>query len=149
MNNELANPPPLLMLRDPADILARTIYGEARGELIKGKEAIAAVVLNRVKRARARDCWWGNTVVEVCLKPWQFSCWNASDPNRLKVMTVGPANKVFRACRRVARRALQGRLKDPTGGATHYHAAGHAPPWARGRTPSAAIGRHQFYNDVE
>ena len=37
---------------DPVDILARTIYGEARGESVRGKEAVASVVMNRVNRAR-------------------------------------------------------------------------------------------------
>lgn len=36
-----------------ADVLARTLYGEARGESVRGKEAVAAVVMNRVRRARA------------------------------------------------------------------------------------------------
>jgi len=39
-------------------------------------------------------------------------------------------------------------LDDPTGGATHYHARGLMPAWARGQDPSAEIGNHLFYNDV-
>lgn len=132
------------------DILARTVYGEARGELVAGKEAVAAVIMNRVRRARARrGYWWGDTVEAVCTKPWQFSCWNEGDPNRPKLIAVGPDNRVFQSCIGVARRAVEGRLDDPTGGATHYHAEGIRPPWARGREPSAAIGRHRFYNDIE
>lgn len=41
------------MNRD-TDILARTIYGEARGESISGQEAIASVILNRVAFAKRR-----------------------------------------------------------------------------------------------
>ena len=68
------------------DTLARTIYGEARGEPIRGKEAVAAVVLNRVGRAMERGgWWWGSSVAEVCRRPWQFSCWNADDANRTKI----------------------------------------------------------------
>lgn len=59
------------------DILARTIYGEARGEPWEGKIAVAWVVRNRAERGG----WWGDTIREVCLKPWQFSCWNETDPN--------------------------------------------------------------------
>lgn len=70
------------MNRD-TDILARTIYGEARGESISGQEAIASVILNRVAFAKRRGrYWWGNTIAGVCLAPWQFSCWNENDPNR-------------------------------------------------------------------
>lgn len=137
--------------RDAAvDILARTLYGEARGEPVRGKEAVAAVVLNRVRRARERGgYWWGGTVPEVCLKNWQFSCWNRDDPNREKILAVAADNRNFAACLRIARRAIAGVLGDPTDGATHYHADGSAPLWAAGRQPSAVIGRHSFYNDVE
>jgi len=58
-------------------------------------------------------------------------------------------NRVFAPCLRIARRAAKGVLKDPTGGATHYHAKDVYPPWTNGRKPSAKIGNHLFYNDVE
>jgi spore germination cell wall hydrolase CwlJ-like protein len=136
--------------RQAADVLARTLYGEARGETVRGKEAVAAVVLNRVKRARARGgYWWGGTVEAVCLKPWQFSCWNENDPNRKKALAATARNRTFQVCQRIARRAVTDGLKDPTRGATHYHAKTVRPPWARGRTPSAVVGNHLFYNDVE
>ena len=134
-----------------ADILARTIYGEARGEPVRGKEAVAAVVMNRVRRARAagRTYWWGATVEDVCRRPWQFACWNDSDPNRQKVERVDADNRVFQTCQRIARRAVSGTLSDPTEGATHYHAKSVSPPWARGKAPSAEIGGHVFYAEVE
>lgn len=133
------------------DVLARTLYGEARGEPVRGKEAVACVVLNRVRRARRAGghYWWGGTVAEVCRKPWQFSCWNAADPNRARIEKVAADNKVFQTCLRVARRAVAGTLTDPTEGSTHYHAKSASPPWARGRAPAAEIGNHLFYNDVE
>lgn len=127
------------------DVLARTLYGEARGENVRGMEAVAAVVMNRV----ARGGWWGRTVETVCLKPWQFSCWNANDPNRQRVLEVTDADPAFRSCLRIARRAVAGALEDPTKGATHYHAIGMLPRWAEGHQPSARIGNHVFYNDVE
>ncbi len=136
------------------EVLARTLYGEARGELVRGKEAVAAVVMNRVRRAKQRGgYWWGSSAEEVCLRPWQFSCWNESDPNRKKILAVGQGtdknNRNFQSCLRIARRTLAGTLKDPTGGATHYHAKGMTPPWARDRKPSAEIGHYRFYNNVE
>lgn len=132
------------------DTLARTLYGEARGELVRGKEAVAAVVMNRVRRAQERGgWWWGTGVVEVCRKPWQFSCWNENDPNRAKIEDAAESDREFASCVRIARRAVMAALEDPTQGATHYHAKGATPPWTTGRTPSAAIGNHLFYNDVE
>ncbi|HSV28515.1 MAG TPA: cell wall hydrolase [Candidatus Omnitrophota bacterium] len=148
-DRESTQPPPIP--GSAIDILARTLWGEARGETVKGKEAIAAVVMNRVRRARERNgaYWWGASVEQVCLKPWQFSCWNATDPNRAKLEAVTMDNRVFRTCVRIARRAVGGVLADPTNGATHYHVRDMSPPWSRGREPSAEIGAHLFYNDVE
>lgn len=126
------------------DILARTLWGEARGEPVRGIEAVAAVVMNRVRHGG----WWGDTVETVCRKPMQFSCWNPDDPNRAKLDQVTEADRIFRICVRIARRAIGGSLADPTNGATHYHARFVHPLWARGRAPSAEIGNHVFYADV-
>lgn len=145
---------PRLRKRLPQDpvtvLLARTIYGEARGESVRGMEAVAAVIVNRVNRARERGgYWWGNDLAQVCAKPWQFSCWNPDDPNRARIISVGMENRVFQCCLRIARRAVAGVLDDPTGGATHYHTLAANPPWARGRVPSAEIGNHVFYSGIE
>ncbi len=132
------------------DILARTLYGEARGEGLAGLEAVAAVILNRVAfSARRGKYWWGNTIGEVCRKPWQFSCWNDNDPNSRLIAAVNDDDKVFRLCRRVARRAVAGVLPDTTSGATHYHHRSLRPHWSEGKIPCAEIGHHLFYNDIE
>ena len=123
------------------EILAKTIYGEARGEGLNGMEAVANVIINRAKRPR----WWGKTVREVCLKPQQFSCWNADDPNRVKLDSDLSAEPIFDVCRRIAVRALKGLLPDKTKGATHYHAVSVHPRWAAALVPNAQIGRHLFY----
>lgn len=131
---------------DPVDTLARTIWGEARGEPLRGQEAVAAVVMNRVAFARNRPkFWWGTTIETVCRKRWQFSCWNENDPNRSKLMTVAAGDLGFDTCLRIARRAIAGVLADPTGGATHYHNSSVEPLWAQGRAPIAEIGSHLFY----
>lgn len=137
-------------LTQEVDILARTLYGEARGESVRGKEAVAAVIVNRVNRARLRGghYWWGSSIIQVCHKPWQFSCWNANDTNCQKIKAVDRTNKTFLSCIRIAMRAINGTLKDPTGGSTHYHVKGLFPPWAKGRSPKAEIGRHQFYHGI-
>jgi N-acetylmuramoyl-L-alanine amidase len=85
----------------------------------------------------------------VCLRPWQFSCWNARDPNRAIIERVQPGTFMFDVCRLVASLAIRGLLHDPTGGATHYHTKGVAPDWSRGKTPSAVIGDHLFFNDID
>ncbi|MBX3454830.1 cell wall hydrolase [Ferrovibrio sp.] len=126
------------------DVLARTLWGEARGEGEAGMAAVAAVIVNRARRPG----WWGRDIVEVCLRPWQFSCWNAGDPNRDKLLRVGAIDNSFAAALRIARLALAGALPDPTHGATHYHAADILPGWARGHEPCARIGRHVFYDHI-
>ena len=131
------------------DTLARTIWGEARGESVRGREAVAACIMNRVAKAEARGGhWWGSTVVEVCRAPWQFSCWNENDPNREKLLAVDRRDRTFQICQRIARRAVRGTLVDPTDGATHYHHEDIMPWWAKGRSPTRKIGRHLFYRNI-
>ncbi len=132
------------------DVLARTLWGEARGEEPAGMEAVARVILNRAAIAiRKGGYWWGNDIITVCQKPYQFSCWNRSDPNYRKLLDIDAKDIHFATALRIARRAVAGVLADPTNGATHYHADSILPDWAKGQTPSARIGRHIFYNLIE
>ena len=133
------------------DILAKTIWGEARGEPLAGQEAVAMVILNRVafSRKRGGKYWWGNDIAGVCQKPRQFSCWNTDDPNYRKLLRVNDSDPVYAACKRIAGRAAAGLLEDKTCGATHYHARNVCPRWSIGKIPCAEIGSHVFYNDIE
>lgn len=128
------------------DTLARTLWDEARGESLTGIEAVACVILNRVKTAQRRgSMWWGNTIDAVCLKPYQFSCWNAGDPNLPKLQSVTVGDPTFAICHRIAQRAVNGVLNDITNGADHYHAPYVSPHWAASQAPVATIGNHIFY----
>ncbi len=132
------------------DVLARTLWGEARGQGTAGLQAVANVVLNRVKVAEEKGkFWWGNNIIQVCQKPYQFSCWNRSDPNFRKLQAVSEDNLYFSSAMRIARRAVIGALEDITPGATHYHADYVKPYWAHGQTPTVTIGNHIFYTLVE
>lgn len=133
-------------MNNEIDILARTLWGEARGEGSMGMQAVAAVILNRLKASqKSGGFWWGNTITGICKKPYQFSCWNKDDPNLEKLKAVDDRDIHFATALRLARRAVIGALSDPTNGATHYHAAGINPPWARNEKPVAVLGRHIFY----
>jgi len=133
-------------LPDEVEILAKTLYGEARGESVAGIEAVANVILNRVKYAMHKgNHWWGNSIVEVCKKPFQFSCWNDTDVNAKLLEQDLSKDAVYQICYRVARRAIAGCLKDNTRGATHYHTLYCHPKWARFAIPCAQIGGHLFY----
>ena len=129
------------------DVLARTLWGEARGEGAAGMEAVACVILNRVAVAQEHGgkYWWGNNIIQVCQKPYQFSCWNRSDPNFKILQEVDAKNLYFVTALRIARRAVIGALTDSTSGATHYHTKDIAPHWAKSETPTATIGHHIFY----
>ncbi|MAQ71803.1 MAG: hydrolase [Alphaproteobacteria bacterium] len=132
------------------DVMARTLWGEARSEGVKGLEAVAAVILNRVKVARKfSGYWWGNDIIQVCQKPYQFSCWNKSDPQYSRLLALTEEDKYFVTCKRIARRAVEGQVEDVTQGATHYHADYVSPAWADPRKNTVTIGRHIFYKLVE
>ena len=64
------------------DTLARTIFGEARGEPYLGKVAVANVVMNRVALADQHPPFGlGSAAYRMYERAWQFSCWNpANDP---------------------------------------------------------------------
>ena len=127
------------------DVLARTIFGEARGEGYEGMEAVACVIINRVKSGVR---WWGDTIITVCLKPWQFSCWNANDPNKKIALEVTKTNPVFSMALDIAEKAVAGDWEDVTNGADHYHAKKmkEPPQWAVGKKPVAKIGNHLFFH---
>ncbi len=139
-----------------AETLARTMWGEARGEpdAELAMAAVAHVVLNRV----ARQTYWGRSVETVCRKPFQFSCWNVNDPNLARLVAVGPDDARYAlACRLAAGLLAQEKedprkraADDPTKGATHYHTRRLMPPprWARGHEPCERIGSHLFYRGV-
>lgn len=132
------------------DTLARTIFGEARGESVEGMEAVANVIQNRVKIAQKKGrYWWGNNIIGVCQKPYQFSCWNKDDPSYKRLLEVTDKNIHFATALRIARRAVINALRDRTYGATHYHADYVSPFWAKGEKPVKTIGRHIFYKLVE
>jgi len=124
-------------------VLAQTMYGEARGEGPAGMGAVASVIMNRVRSSVA---WWGNTVIEVCKAPWQFSAWNANDPNREMIESMRPGdNATFDVAYQMAGDAIAGDLFDLTGGATHYYNPQYAnPDWGDQMANVIRIGNHKF-----
>lgn len=131
------------------DILARTLYGEARGEGKMGMEAVANVVLNRMHLADQHSHFGDGSAESACKAPWQFSCWNANDPNSHLLETVTNSDPIFAQCLQIASDALNGLLTDYTNGATYYYVRGSAEPkWAEGQDPCAIIGRHLFFKNI-
>jgi N-acetylmuramoyl-L-alanine amidase len=124
------------------DVLARTLWGEARGEGRDGMVAVACVILNR---ADPREKRWPNGVAKVCQQPKQFSCWNPNDPNLARLQRVDAGDPAFKMALEVAGIAVAGKLPDPTRGANHYHTPAVQPDWSKGKQPAATIGHHKFF----
>jgi len=132
------------------DVLARTLWGEARGESMAGMIAVAWTIRNRVNDGKAKS-WWGEGYAGVCQAKYQFSCWNKNDPNYpflsgAKPIPVGEMAKAVMAATAV----IDGAQPDPTDGATHYYATTmpKAPGWAAKATRTLKLGNHVFFKDV-
>lgn len=122
-------------------LLARAIYGEARGEFYDTKVAIAQTILNRT----GKNKWWGNTLHEVLLKQYQFSCFNQNDPNYQKLQDPLKYEdpKVWEECYDVAEKVLNHNIQDISQGATHY--CTNNPSWAKNKQPLFTKGKTKFY----
>lgn len=114
--------------------LADNIYHEARGESRQGQQAVAHVVLNRVKNPA-----WGGHVCGVVWAKAQFSwtldkrLWNIRDP------------KAYERAKLVALEVLAGKTRDMTGGATHYYEPTKVnPSWATSGVNKRFVGSHVF-----
>ncbi len=127
------------------DILARTVYLEARGEPKDGWRGVAFVILRRAKLNKSY--WGGNSVKKVCLKAGQFECYkqgldhsirNISLYNEIKLVT----DKIFDG----------DDTTDPTRGADHYNnptKENPPPDWTYNCNKTVMIGKHQFYKSKD
>ncbi|GGG50175.1 hypothetical protein GCM10010964_41810 [Caldovatus sediminis] len=129
------------------EILARTLLGEAAGRPVRAVEAVAAVVMNRVRLAAAPGgpSHRGRGIAGVCRAPLRFPCGTSRHRRRTAMPDAPEGDAALALCRRVAARAVAGALPDPTGGATRYHDAATLPRWAIGAVPVAEIGGLVFY----
>lgn len=124
------------------ELAAATIFMEASGESPDGRRAVAWVIVNRLNSGK-----WGNTLASVCLWPFQFSGWNTSDPNRIRMAQTLDDDAVMSDCEVAINVALAGGV-DPTQGSMFYKVVGTNANWTEGKIPVVTIGNHEFYNDV-
>ena len=135
-------------------ILALAIYGEARGEPAEGKIAVGSVIMERVDH---RD-WDGKTVHEVCLKKYQFSCFNPGDPNRGKLLNLAEhwdeamvTDPALNDCYTIAHGLLDGTIpRTPEIAASHCcqyltKAAKKGVTWWTGMDLVLTVRNHEFY----
>jgi len=110
------------------NLLARVVYGEARGEPYTGQVAVAAVVLNRVKSSS-----FPNTISGVVYQSGAF------DAVRDGQINLTPNSTAIKA----AQDALNG--WDPSYGAIYYFNPSTATnKWIWSRPMTVTIGRHRF-----
>ena len=144
----------MTVIENDRDILARTLWGEARGEGLAGQIAVAWSIRNRVEmdlNSDGKPDWWGEGYAGVCQKAWQFSCWNKSDPNYPFLIGAKPIPfREFAQVRIAADQVIDGKQPDPTGGATHYYATtmAKAPDWAAKAKQTLKLGHHVFFKAV-
>lgn len=144
-------------------VLACTLYGEARSEPTEGILAVACVIRNRVKTDIGSDGkpdWWGEGYRGVCLAPKQFSCWSpeGGEGNHAKLSKLVEALKHkaatddrFKECAWIATGVVNEWGRDITNGADHYHVAGmtQRPAWAKNISPIKQVAKHVFYRLVK
>lgn len=129
--------------------MAKTVFGEVRGEGDATRRAVAWVIRNRARDPAHR---FGHSVWEVVTRPYQFSCWNRGDPNReaiLHPMRAPLEREAWLECVRVSWQVLSASEADnPIPGVYHYHDTSIPPPaWTRGLEPVQVPGvmRLRFY----
>ena len=109
-------------------LLARLIYGEARGESYVGQVAVGAVVMNRIKSAS-----FPNTMAGVIYQSYAFTAVNDGQINLTPDATA----------KKAAQDAMNG--WDPTYGAIYYYNPAIATSsWIFSRKTTVTIGNHVF-----
>ncbi len=141
----------------PQQLLALTGYGEAAIDGVDGMLGVMNVVKNRTKNSAFADSGImssteGSVYHGVILKPYQFSIYNQSDPNRPKIESIARnfnatlnTNSTLRTAYSLAGQVLSGSIHDNTYGATYYHALGVRPSWASQIPVVGQIGTQIFY----
>jgi spore germination cell wall hydrolase CwlJ-like protein len=120
--------------------LTQGVYYEAALEPTAGQEAVAQVILNRV-----RDPNYANTICGVVFEgaerttgcQFSFTCDGA--------LGQAPVSWAWERAKRVAERALAGHVSAAVGTATHYHADYVHPWWSPTLNKLTQIGAHIFY----
>ena len=110
------------------NLLARAIYGEARGEPYTGQVAVGAVILNRVKSSK-----FPNTIAGVI---YQSGAFDAVSDGQINLNPDSTSKKA-------AQDALNG--WDPSYGAIYYFNPSTATnKWIWSRPMTVTIGKHRF-----
>ena len=121
--------------------LAVGVYFEARSEPKKGQQAVAQVILNRV-----RNPAYPNTICRVVYQnKWRYNSCQfsfACDGKRDRIKSPRHWNIAVN----IANNAIDGKFwLRSVGSSSHYHADYVRPKWRRSMRKMVKIGRHIFY----
>lgn len=118
--------------------MTEAVFFEASNRPVKEKEAVASVILNRLESGN-----YGNSVCQVTRQKGQFSFQRMNK----KKFIVPAQHKNILESSIIALRALDGSVKDRTGGATHFVNLKIATDtdWLRNMKKIVQIGPHTFY----
>lgn len=139
-------------------ILARAIYGEARGEPYDGMVAVAWSIRNRVEN----PSWWPSseesyfpTYSSIILEPGEYAVFGLYDENRPYVenpsllFDIPEEEAAWRTSYAVAGKVMNGEIPDNTYGADSFESSESrgepAPEWATPDRFTVKIGNHKFY----
>ncbi|MEO7826955.1 MAG: cell wall hydrolase [Allosphingosinicella sp.] len=122
------------------ECLTAAVYYEAAVESTAGQQAVAQVVLNRVRHPA-----YPRTVCGVVFQgqerstgcQFTFTCDGA--------LRRTPSVSGWARARRVAEEALAGKVFAPVGWATHYHTNWVVPYWSSSLVKLTNVGTHIFY----
>ena len=122
------------------ECLAQAVYYEAAGEPREGREAVAQVVLNRVRHPNYPKSVCG-VVFEGATRTTGCQFTFACDGSLRRMPDV----QGWRDALDIATNALDGYVAPGLGASTHYHTLSVRPIWSAAMTRTRRIGAHQFY----
>jgi N-acetylmuramoyl-L-alanine amidase len=131
------------------DLMARVLYGEARGEDLEGQKNVVHTIINRAEDKRKR---FGPTYAEILIRPKAFSCMNPEDPNYKLLLELDKKSLTFQKYRDIVVNTINERLNggnDPTQNSTHYHNLKVDPKWNVAADGMVRIGNHKFWRGVD
>ena len=80
------------------EILAMTLWAEAADKPVRAIEALAALVMNRLRQGRDPNA---RHIAAICRAPFLFSCWNKRDPRHAALRAIPPGGPAMRLSRSV------------------------------------------------
>ncbi len=145
---------PIFDQLSPVEVLALTIWAEARGESHEGQLAVGYVILNRAKL-------WKQSIKSVCFAKNQFSCYNSNDKQYPRLLEIAKdfsqalsVNQSLIKCYDVAYIIISSPSESTIGDALYYRVLNYPNRWfdssiKEGKLKKVAtVGAHEFFEEV-